>query len=247
MHHTLRRRFVGLLGLATVLAVAGLAGCGGQGQQDDASTPPAQSADEASTLVSDETGSDPETASAAEDPTTGDAERADDGGSAPTLRALPPAGGVPSIAEDGPRPVGLDIPALNVDDSVVRPVGVEDNGEFEVPIASEVGWYRFGSGPGEEGSTVMAAHIAYDGEDGVFRNLSTVENGSLVNVELDDGSTLSYKIVDRVEYNKTQLPFDDIFSESGPDRLVLITCGGEFNPELRSYESNVVAYAELVS
>ncbi|MDH3684516.1 MAG: class F sortase [Acidimicrobiia bacterium] len=164
--------------------------------------------------------------------------------SGPELRPLPPADGIPEPIDPGAAPVAMRIPALDVLDSPIQPVGVEPNGEFEVPIASEVGWYRFGSGPGDTGSTVMAAHIAYDGEDGVFRYLSTIEPGALVEVDLDDGSTIVYEIVERAEYDKTELPFADIFNEAGPDRLVLITCGGEFNPQLRSYESNVVAYAE---
>jgi len=164
----------------------------------------------------------------------------------PAIRPLPPADGVPVATSVGPQPIAIEIPELGVDGSAVRPVGVEPNGEYEVPIASEVGWYRFGSAPGETGSAVLAGHIAYDGRDGVFRNLASVEVGSSVDVALDDGTSISYRIVDVATYEKTALPFDDIFSESGPDRLVLITCGGEFNPSERSYESNVVAYAEPV-
>jgi len=161
----------------------------------------------------------------------------------PAIRTLPPADGIPVAEEPGPQPVALRIPSLGVDGNAIRPVGVEANGEYEVPIASEVGWYRFGSAPGESGSSVLAGHIAYDGENGVFANLVDVDLGSTVELTLDDGSSLAYEIVDLATFEKTALPFDDIFSESGSDRLVLITCGGNFNPGLRSYESNVVAYA----
>lgn len=162
------------------------------------------------------------------------------------LRALPPAGGIPVAKEAAPSPVALRVPDLGVAGAAVRPVGVDPNGEYEVPSASEVGWYRFGSAPGQEGPSVLAGHIAYDGRDGVFRYLSSAEIGSAVEVTLDDGTSLEYEIVELVTYDKTALP-DDIFTESGPDRLVLITCGGRFNPSLRSYESNVVAYAEPVT
>ncbi|MGI9611435.1 MAG: class F sortase [Acidimicrobiales bacterium] len=139
------------------------------------------------------------------------------------------------------------MPDLGVDGNAVRPVGVEENGEYEVPIASEVGWYRYGSAPGEPGSSVLAGHIAYDGENGVFADLVDAELGSVVEITLDDGTALAYEIVELVSYDKTALPFEEIFSESGPDRIVLITCGGNFNPGLRSYESNVVAYASPVA
>ena len=176
-------------------------------------------------------------------PAGSDGEAAD----GPAIRALPPAGGIPDVEPAGPQPVALSIPELGIDRSVVRAVGVEPNGEYEVPIASEIGWYRFGSAPGEAGSAVLAGHIAYDGENGVFSELASVEVGSTVEIVLDDGSTVTYEIVELETYEKTALPFDDIFSETGDDRVVLITCGGEFNPSLRSYESNVVAYAQPIA
>ncbi|HAS13191.1 MAG TPA: hypothetical protein DCS55_22175, partial [Acidimicrobiaceae bacterium] len=58
---------------------------------------------------------------------------------------------------------GLSLPVIGVDGAPVEPVGVEPNGEMEIPPAEEVGWYRFGAAPGESGSAVLAAHIAYDG------------------------------------------------------------------------------------
>jgi LPXTG-site transpeptidase (sortase) family protein len=162
----------------------------------------------------------------------------------PSTGELAPAAGVPTTAAAAPRPVELSVPDLGIEASPVVPVGVDSGGELEVPAASDVGWYRFGSPPGEPGSSVLAAHIAYDGVDGVFRHLAAVEIGAAVEVGLEDGTTVTYRIVGLADYEKAELPLDDVFDESGPDRLVLITCGGDFNPELRSYRSNVVAYAE---
>jgi len=137
---------------------------------------------------------------------------------------------------------GLSLPAIDVDGAPVDAVGVEPNGEMEIPPADEVGWYRFGASPGEPGSAVLAAHVAYDGVDGVFRHLDRLAPGDEVVVGFDDGSTERYLVTDVVTFDKRALP-DDLFSRQVPERLVLITCGGEFNPSLRSYESNVVAFA----
>ena len=35
-----------------------------------------------------------------------------------------------------------------------------------------------------------------------------------------------------------------MFARDGAERLVLITCGGEFDSRAGSYEDNVIAYAE---
>ncbi len=139
-------------------------------------------------------------------------------------------------------PAGLSITGIGVTGAPVRPVGVEPNGEMEIPPAEEVGWYRFGAAPGEPGSSVLAAHIAYDGVDGVFRNLDRVAPGEEVVVDFDDGTSERYRVTEVVTHRKEALPAD-VFSRDGVERLVLITCGGDFNPSLRSYESNVVAYA----
>jgi len=38
----------------------------------------------------------------------------------------------------------------------------------------------------------------------------------------------------------------DALDQRGPHRLVLITCSGEWHPELRSYDSNLVLVADPV-
>jgi len=156
---------------------------------------------------------------------------------------------LPEIALDGfgePlgfQPLGLSLPAINVTDANINPVGVEANGELELPSTVDVGWYEFGAGvDGGEGSTVLAAHIAYNGVDGVFRRLDEIQTSDIVFVDVD-GKTIEYRVINVRLYDKQALPFDDIFREDGEEQLVLITCGGSFNPDLRSYESNVVVTA----
>ncbi len=161
---------------------------------------------------------------------------------------LPPAPtGLPQAEPEGPQPIGLTIESLGINVATVIGVGVEENGDMEVPPADEVGWYRYGPAPGQEGSSVLAAHIAYDGVDGVFVNLDDLALGSLLTVEYDDGSTVEFEAVATEQYNKQELPKDPIFARTGEPQLVLITCGGEFNRQVRSYDDNIVVYADPVS
>jgi hypothetical protein len=46
-------------------------------------------------------------------------------------------------------------------------------------------------------------------------------------------------------YDKDSLPAD-LWRKSGPETLVLITCGGEFNKTTRRYKQNIVVYAHPV-
>ena len=44
-------------------------------------------------------------------------------------------------------------------------------------------------------------------------------------------------------YPKATLPVADVFAGDVEPRLVLVTCGGAFDPVSRHYADNVVAYA----
>jgi LPXTG-site transpeptidase (sortase) family protein len=148
------------------------------------------------------------------------------------------------VAESRPTPIGLTVESLGITSAAIVDVGVESNGEMEIPGAREIGWYRFGPVPGESGSAVLAAHIAFNGRDGVFRDLDDLEVGDVVEVSYDDGSSKRFRVTETAQYAKDELPIDRVFAKDGPPELTLITCGGDFNRSLRSYSDNVVAYAE---
>lgn len=160
---------------------------------------------------------------------------------AESIVELPKAvAGFPAQVEQS-APTRLRIPSLGIDAAIIA-VGVDANGEYDVPPADQVGWYRYGTTPGQPGSAVLAAHIAYNGQDGVFRNLDDVEPGAVVTIDFADGSTIDLGISAQAQYDKDQLP-DDLFARTGDPRVVLITCGGDFNRSISSYEDNIVAFA----
>jgi hypothetical protein len=146
-------------------------------------------------------------------------------------------------ADERAVPTSISIAGIGVAEAPVIDVGVEENGDMEIPGADSVGWYRFNPTPGEPGSAVLAAHIAYNGIPGVFRYLADVKIGARVVVAFDDGTTTKFEIIELAQYNKQELPDDRVFAKDGDPILTLITCGGDFNRSLRSYEDNIVAYA----
>jgi LPXTG-site transpeptidase (sortase) family protein len=158
------------------------------------------------------------------------------------VRPLPPAPVTPDVPVAGAEPAALTVEALGVADAPVRSVGVERDGAMEIPPVDEVGWYRFGARPGDPGSTVLAAHVAYDGVDGVFRRLDDLGAGDGVTVALSDGSSPAYVVTEVAHYPKSELPAA-VWARDGDPQLVLITCGGQFDTEARSYADNVVAFA----
>lgn len=140
------------------------------------------------------------------------------------------------------RPIGLAIGGIEVAAPVVE-VGVDPSGALEIPGAQEVGWYRNGPVPGAPGSSVLAAHVDQGGRPGVFFELGQVEPGTPVAVGFSDGTVQWFEIVGRRSYAKDQLPAAQLFASEGPPVLTLITCGGSFDAETRSYSDNLVAYA----
>ena len=141
-------------------------------------------------------------------------------------------------------PIGILIEGVAIAGPVV-PVGVDaGTGELEVPpVANVVGWYRHGPTPGAEGSAVLAGHVDWHGEVGVFFRLSRVEPGAVVVVGYADGTQRRFTVVERRLIAKPELPVSDVFARTGPPALVLITCGGDFDRSIRRYRSNVVVTA----
>ncbi|MCB0966573.1 MAG: class F sortase [Ilumatobacter sp.] len=139
-------------------------------------------------------------------------------------------------------PVAIRYDELRIDDEIIS-VGLDDDGELEVPDETEVGWWKFGSAPGLPGATVMAAHVSWNHTAGPFHQLGNAEIGDRLEVDSGDGYTRTYQIVERTMYGKSELPAERIWRTTGPETLVLITCGGDFNPNIGRYRHNIVVYA----
>jgi sortase (surface protein transpeptidase) len=149
---------------------------------------------------------------------------------------------MPPVVEPRIRPSSVTIDDIELW-GPVRPVGLEDDGQLEVPDETEIGWYRYGSSPGRAGATVLAAHVSWNDTIGPFFQLGSLEPGALVEVRLEDDTVRTYEVVERTMYDKDSLPRDRIWRTTGDETLVLITCGGSFNPEIRRYRENIVVYA----
>jgi hypothetical protein len=153
-----------------------------------------------------------------------------------------PGSAIPPSIEPRVRPSSLTIDDIDLW-GPIRDVGIRDDGALEVPDESEIGWYRYGSSPGRPGATVFAAHVTWNGSIGPFLELGKLEPGARVEVRLEDDSLRTYEVVERTMYDKDSLPRERIWRTTGDETLVLITCGGSFNPDISRYRQNIVVYA----
>ena len=164
-------------------------------------------------------------------------------------RARPSAGPPPprqeprSRAEHVARPLRVAVPAVGLD-LPVRPVGVAEDGQMWLPRdLGTVGWYRYGPAPGEQGSAVLAGHVdSWEYGVGPLARLRDVEVGDALVVRTARGTEL-HEVTEVDQYPKQALPAA-VFERTGPPRVRLVTCGGEFDEAAGSYRDNLVVTAE---
>ena len=144
-------------------------------------------------------------------------------------------------------PVKLLIPKLEIDTDVQH-VGVTKSGNMAAPNNFvDVGWWKYGTIPGEKGSAVMAGHEDNAlSLDGVFKRLGDLEKGDDVYVVDKSGEKKHFRVIDTEIYPYNDAPLDKIFHTDDSSYLVLITCAGDWIPEAKTNDKRLVVYAELV-
>lgn len=141
------------------------------------------------------------------------------------------------------EPTAVRIPSISVNASTL-PLGLHADGTIEVPEDfSTTGWWREGPEPGEIGPAVILGHVdSYDGP-AVFFELEDLAIGDSIHVDRADGSTVSY-VVERIEQHaKNDFPTAAVYGPTDDSELRLVTCGGTFDRDARSYQDNVIVFA----
>jgi hypothetical protein len=141
-------------------------------------------------------------------------------------------------------PVRLRIAAIGVSAAVV-PVGVAADGTLGIPASpSVVGWWAGGSSPGRtSGATVLVGHVDSSalGPGALFR-LRQLRPGATVTL-IAGGQAWRYAVRAVRAYAKAGLPSAAVFGQRVTPRLIIITCGGQFDAVTGHYRDNIVVYA----
>lgn len=164
-----------------------------------------------------------------------------------------------AIEDAGPPPavpVRLSIPRLYVDAPIVA-LGVNEDDIPEVPnTGEEVAWYDFSASPGRDNNAVLSGHVDWrtrngDPIPGVFYRLREAEIGDALQIDLEDGTVVQYRVTGNVA---TKFDDPNVLKAMGPaskDVVTLITCGGTwFNDPSSAYGGNyshrIIVRAERV-
>ncbi|MDQ2848883.1 MAG: class F sortase [Actinomycetota bacterium] len=150
------------------------------------------------------------------------------------------------------QPVSLSIPAINISSSSLLNLGRLPDGTIAVPPVDDphgkAGWYNGSPTPGTLGPSVILGHVdsAKYGPS-IFYSIGSLKPGDEVSVTRKDGIVAVFKIDGVRSYSKTAFPTQEIYGNLNYAGLRLITCGGTFDPSSGHYQSNIIAFATLVS
>ncbi len=141
-------------------------------------------------------------------------------------------------------PKKIIIPSLGID-NYIQNVGVDQNSEIAVPNNVHMaGWFVDSVRPGDKGLSIIDGHLDGRARDGIFANLTQLEQGAQFTIEFGDGSTRTFvvKSVQSVDLNEAA---DVLYSQdpSISNQLNLITCGGNFDRDSRLYDKRVIVVA----
>lgn len=161
-----------------------------------------------------------------------------------TLTAEVVAPVVPEVvrSREDTLPVRVSIPKISLDDPIQN-MGVLKNGDLDVPNGktNNVGWYKDGTIPGQQGSAVFDAHVF-----AAFKNLNKLKAGDDIYVTQSDGAQLHFKVEETKLYKLGNLSPQTLFARADKKRLNLITCAGNLTADRSTYDHRLVVYAVLI-
>lgn len=127
-------------------------------------------------------------------------------------------------------------------------VGTDPSGSLTIPSDVHLVGYDMQTAPLDAaiGTTVIAGHVDDRNQGaGVFYYLYRTVAGTQITLTAANGHISRWRAYRVASVNKSRLPAD-IFSTTGPRRLVLVTCGGSLQFIAGygyTYSDNVLVYA----
>ena len=139
-------------------------------------------------------------------------------------------------------PKYIGVPAINIPNTEVLPLGLTANNAVAVPASSYVtGWYKGSAKPGQQGAMFIYGHVLGWNAGGIFYNLKKLIPGDDITVTRGDNTVYTYQVVASKVYPAQSVDMSAVLSPivSGTPGLNLMTCTGTIVPQ-----SNPIAFTE---
>ena len=136
--------------------------------------------------------------------------------------------------------LGVDVP--------VEEVGEAPDGRMDVPKDEKnVGWWRLGVKPGEQGNAVLAGHFDNSkGEPSVFYYLNDLKIKDKIKVIDKNGKTIQFEVTEKEYFKDALFPIDLVFGQSDISQLNLITCAGTYDKDKSNYSDRLVVFTKRI-
>jgi len=151
-------------------------------------------------------------------------------------------------------PVTVDIPSIGVHATKLMPLGLDKNGVIETPPLSQpqtLGYYTRSSPPCVPGPSqvpfALIGHIDGNHQLGVLAKLKNLKKGDTVTIGLDNGQSCTYRINKLAQYEKQDVPVQDVWGPTADAQIRVISCGGPFIGPPYYYRDNLDGMGTLIS
>lgn len=154
-----------------------------------------------------------------------------------------------TVAKDKPR--YLSVPKIGVTKARVVEIGKKSNGQINSPVSIyDAGWYRNSAKPGTGGVIFLDGHNGGTRREGIFDNLNSLKAGDELIIERGDGALFTYKVVENniIPLDEADSHMNTMLNKSavaGKEGLNIITCIGDWNENLKTYNKRVMLRAVL--
>jgi hypothetical protein len=138
-------------------------------------------------------------------------------------------------------PVGLKIPAVKVNASPMLKLGVDEEGNLQVPSidqAERPGWYSHSVTPGENGVSVLVARFSTPRGPGLLPKGSLLKVGDKIHIKRSDGGTATFIITVVEQRNVKSIAATSLDLKSKRPELLLITPGCELTKKITHHETH---------
>lgn len=144
-------------------------------------------------------------------------------------------------------PTEVRIPKIGATSSLIS-LGLNADETVQVPPVTQpmqAGWYNQAPTPGEAGPAIILGHVDGNKKPGIFFRLKELVDGDGVEVSRADGTVARFVVYSVKRVAKKDFPTDEVYGDTEGPELRLITCGGVFDRNARSYQDNIIVFAKL--
>lgn len=154
-----------------------------------------------------------------------------------------------TVEEKSPR--YLTVTKLGIEKARILPMGITTDGNLDTPNnIYDVGWFEASGKPGQGKTMIIDGHNGGPYALGVFKDLPTLLNGDIIEVERGDGKVFQYKVVESkavpLEDSDAYMAVASASPEIGRESVTLISCTGEWSEQRQTFLSRQFVRAVLV-